>query len=227
MFKQVVLPGQAVMQLPDSGEVRLGAGLQLANDSIASTRSGVLNQTKQGKLWVEGRQRRCVPAAEELVIGTILERHSENFIVDIGGPFHALLPQLSFEGASRRNRPNLVVGDVVFARVITANRDMDPVLSCMDAAGKSAGFGQLKNGLLVTCNTAFARSLLGSPPHPVLPLLGGALQFEVAIGMNGRIWIHSASSATTIFIANALLQAEFETKEQTESRLERMLAQVR
>lgn len=34
----------------------------------------------------------------------------QNFIVDIGAPFPAQLPMLSFEGATRRNRPNLNSG---------------------------------------------------------------------------------------------------------------------
>ena len=46
---------------------------------------------------------------EESVIGIVSERHSENFVVDICGPFAATLPVLSFEGATRRNRPNLQV----------------------------------------------------------------------------------------------------------------------
>ena len=46
---------------------------------------------------------------EESVIGAILEKHGENYVVDIGGPFSAALPVLAFEGATRRNRPNLQV----------------------------------------------------------------------------------------------------------------------
>lgn len=36
----------------------------------------------------------------------------------------------------RRNRPNLAVGDLVYARVAVASRDMEPELACTDAAGK-------------------------------------------------------------------------------------------
>lgn len=34
----------------------------------------------------------------------------QNFLVDIGAPFPAQLPMLAFEGATRRNRPNLNAG---------------------------------------------------------------------------------------------------------------------
>ncbi len=36
----------------------------------------------------------------------------------------------------RRNRPNLNIGDLVYARVAVASRDMEPELACTDAAGK-------------------------------------------------------------------------------------------
>lgn len=52
---------------------------------------------------------RYIPAIEESVIGIITEKFGENVAVDIGGPFTATLPVLAFEGATRRNRPNLQV----------------------------------------------------------------------------------------------------------------------
>lgn len=221
-----MLPGEQIIALPETGEVRIGGGLHLASSHIIATKGGLLQQAPGGKLWVEGRQKRYIPAEEEPVIATILERHAENFVVDIGGPFNALLPQLSFEGATRRNRPNLAIGDVVYARVVSANRDMDPVLSCVDAAGRSAGFGQLKGGLLTNCSTAFARALLSQPTHPALAELGAALQFEVAVGLNGCFWVNSASPATTVFVCNVIAQSADESAEQTQLRIKRLLSQV-
>lgn len=101
-----------------------------------------------------------------------LALRAENYAVDIGAPFRALLPVLAFEGATKRNRPHLQVcgcscrsrcraavvkgcclffhapttcplglqvGDLVYCRVESAHRDLEPVLSCMDAAGKVRG----------------------------------------------------------------------------------------
>lgn len=132
----------------------------------------------------------------------------QNFIVDIGAPFPAQLPMLSFEGATRRNRPNLATGDLVYARVITANRDMDPVLSCVDSQGRASGFGPLKEGYVVECGLGHARSLLARPPAPVLAALGAKMQFELAVGMNGRVWLNSGSCATTVKAANVILQSQ-------------------
>ena len=41
----------------------------------------------------------------------------------------------------------------------------------------------------------------------VLRCLGRALPFELAIGVNGRVWVHSAGVTQTIVIANAILNS--------------------
>lgn len=79
---------------------------------------------------------RYIPAVGDNVVGTVIERLSENFNVDIGGPFPAVLNVLAFEGATRRNRPKLAEGDLVYARIVHARSDTETELSCMDASGK-------------------------------------------------------------------------------------------
>lgn len=214
---QVVFPGQVLCKLPEAGQLRVGPGLQPHAGSVCTIKSGILQKTKTGKLWVEGRQKRYIPAVDESVIGIIAEKYGENFAVDIGGPFTASLPVLAFEGATRRNRPNLQVGDLVYARVTAADRDLEPVLACTDAQGKSSGFGQLKEGYLITSNTHYARRLLSRPPCPVLAALEKHLkQFEIAVGLNGKIWVNSPSVSKTIIACNAIQRAEFMSTAQTE-----------
>jgi hypothetical protein len=111
------------------------------------------------------------------------------FVVDIGGPTYASLPMLAFEGATRRNTPNLQVGAALYARVVKAHRDIDPELCCTDASGKAAGFGPLNGGYIFECSTGLARVLLSKPTCPVLEALGKSLSFEIAVGMNGRVWV--------------------------------------
>ena len=46
---------------------------------------------------------------EEKVMGIITNRGSDSYKVDIGGAMPASLPSLSFEGATKKNKPNLQV----------------------------------------------------------------------------------------------------------------------
>ena len=65
------------------------------------------------------------------------ERHADSYTVELGAPFTGTLPALGFEGATRRNRPTLAPGDLVYARVAAASRDAGPELACTDASGKA------------------------------------------------------------------------------------------
>ena len=134
---------------------------------------------------------------------------------------------LSFEGATRRNRPNIKSGDVVYARVVAASRDLEPQLSCVDAAGRAAGFGHLKEGMLVSVSSAYARQLLAGPPAqaPVLGALGSSLAFELAVGVNGRVWVAASSVRATVLVANAITTCEFLSPTQVQTLVARLLAQ--
>ena len=92
--------------------------------------------------------------------------------MEIGAAHKAALPALSFEGATRRNRPNLKVGDSVYARVTAAGRDAEPQLSCVGSSGKADGFGALTKGYVFTTSTGLARALAKQPPCAVLAALG-------------------------------------------------------
>ncbi len=160
---------------------------------------------------------------------------AQNFSVDIGGPFLAQLPQLSFEGATRRNRPPIKAGDVVYARVVEASRDAEPVLSCTDALGRASGFGHLKDGMTFSVNSLQARALLSSPPPPVLQALGATLRFELAVGLNGRVWVCAAadpeqpsnSHRTATLVAAAVTQSEFLTEQQTQTLVARLISRAK
>lgn len=79
---------------------------------------------------------RYIPAVDDAVVGIIKERYGESWTLDIQGPFPATLPALAFEGVTRRNRPRLEAGDVVYAKVTNAPRDADTELTCVLATGK-------------------------------------------------------------------------------------------
>ena len=144
-------------------------------------------------------------------MGTVVSKSGFVSRVDIGAKELATLSLLAFEGATKRNRPDVNVGDVVFARIIAPARDVEPELVCITSALKRDGMG-----ILVAPATHFAqvvqvpvhaaRKLL-SPSCTLLPALGSRYRFEVAVGMNGRIWISSKTPESVIFISNTLSRA--------------------
>ncbi|KAJ1995377.1 exosome non-catalytic core subunit rrp40 [Coemansia spiralis] len=212
---KVVLPGDIIDTSLDSDEeessvLRLGPGVAQIDEQVSAVAAGVLHSDNEKKQWwVVSNKRRYVPAEGEPVVGVVVARHGEGYRVDIGSAQGALLPLLAFEGATKRNKPNLAVGTVVYARVAVANSVMDPEIECYNShTGKSEGYGELAGGFMFKCSLGLARRLIDSKA-PVLNALGSGIPFEVAVGLNGRVWINTEAPATTVLIANAIKNSEF------------------
>ncbi len=110
--------------------IRLGAGLYQEHGSILCTKAGILAYRKPGRFYVLTNQRRYVPAIGDTVVGIIVDRTTDFYRVRLHGTSTAQLPLLAFDGASKRNKPNLVSGTVIFARVAAVSKHMEPELSC-------------------------------------------------------------------------------------------------
>ncbi|KAJ2064509.1 exosome non-catalytic core subunit rrp40 [Coemansia sp. S146] len=190
--------------------IRLGPGLVQSSESVSAVTAGVLHSNSEtNRWWVAGNKRRYVAAVGEPVVGVVVARHGEGYRVDIGSAHDALLPQLAFEGATKRNKPNLAVGTVVYGRVVVANSVMDPEIECFNSnTGKSEGYGELSEGFMFKCSLGLARRLIDTKA-PVLAALGNGVPFEVAVGVNGRVWVNAESVATTILVANAIRNSEY------------------
>lgn len=129
---------------------------------------------------------------------------------------NAALPQLAFEGASKKTRPNLPAGALVYARVSLANRHMDPELECVSpATGKSDGLGPLTGGMVFPVSLGLARRLLlrrSAEEGGVVVLeelaTAGGLAFETAVGRNGKIWVNSEDTRTVLAVGRAVVETD-------------------
>lgn len=99
-----------------------------------------------------------------MVIGTALERAGEYYRVDIGAHQPAILHYLAFDGASKRNRPDIKPGSLIYARVSLANKDLEPEITCLSPGGKRKDwvtgeglFGELKEGYVIECSLGMCR----------------------------------------------------------------------
>ncbi|XP_010924257.1 uncharacterized protein [Elaeis guineensis] len=225
---RIVLPGDTVLDLSTMANqtIKLGEGLRQDCDTISVMKAGKLRLSKPNKYWVESSHKRYVPCAEDTILGIVVDSKPDNFLVDIKGPTLALLPVLAFEGGTRRNIPKFEVGTLLYVRVVKANNSMNPELSCTDATGKAAEFGPLKDGYMFETSTGLARMLLGSPTCPILEALGKKLSFEIAIGLNGRVWVNASSPATIIVVSNAIMNSEFLSGTQQRIMVEKLMQKL-
>lgn len=148
------------------------------------------------------------PQENDIVIGTIIQKNPEFYLVDLNAESYGVLQGMEFQNATKRDRPNLPEGTLVYCRVLKAEKFTKIQLTCISLLHKKAWnsgeafFGELKGGLVKDFPIGFCRKLL-LDGH-LLERLGEKFQYEVNIGYNGRIHIKSERPIDTIFIFNAL-----------------------
>ena len=132
-----VVPGEVVTDLVSSGQksIRIGNGLEHENGDVYTTTAGTLKYRAPGNYWIETNRKRYYPKVEDQVVGIIDQVLGDFYTVNIFSGFNCILNRQAFEGATKRNKPELKRGDVVYARVIKSGIDCDVELSCVTTTG--------------------------------------------------------------------------------------------
>lgn len=206
-----------------------GMGLALDKDgSRAFARAaGVLRQTSE-EVYIENLRKRYIPKKGDVVVGIVTGRAGETYKVDIRAPSAAFLPFLSFNAATKRNRPSFDVGSVIYARVEAAHKDLDTELSCVDPETKKSWntgevlFAELKGGLTFEVALSAAQRLLDSDCF-VLDRLGKDFAYEICVGQNGRVWISASTARETVLLLQAIRRSFGLTDVQVEAMVKKMV----
>ncbi|XP_015115017.1 exosome complex component RRP40 [Diachasma alloeum] len=209
--EEVAMPGDVIKITTDNPKQKIviGPGLRREGETIYACKAGILKKRAPSIYYVDSYQRRYIPSRGENVVGIVTQKAGDIFKVDIGASEQASLPYLAFEGASKRNRPDVQIGDVVFAKLLIASKDMESELVCVDSHGKKGKLGVLgPKGLLFNCSLNLVRKLLHED-SPFFTAFGKEQPCELAVGMNGRVWINARSVRETVALANGILAAEF------------------
>ncbi|CAK9810035.1 Exosome complex component RRP40 [Anthophora plagiata] len=207
-----VMPGDMLKDIATINKketIILGPGLRREADIVFAYKAGILKKRKPAVYYIDSYQKRYIPNRGENVVGIVTQRGGDIFKVDIGASEQASLSYLAFEGATKKNRPDIQVGDLVFAKLLVASKDMEPELACIDSNGKEKNLGALSSdGMLFTCSLSLIRKILNHS-SPLFKTLARSQAFEVAAGMNGRVWVKARTIQETIAVANAILAAEY------------------
>ncbi|GAB0091114.1 Exosome complex component RRP40 [Sergentomyia squamirostris] len=215
-----LFPGDSATQAEEASLTRkivIGPGLRgrLKENKVYASRGGQLMNKKKTTFWLNSFQRRYIPAKGDTVIGYVTGKGTDTFRVDIGSSEPASLSYLAFEGATKRNRPDVHVGDILFARLLIASGDCEPELVCLDSSGlKKDRFGVLPTeGFVFEASINLCRKMLDER-HPLTKALAKEYRYELAIGVNGRIWVKGHNLRQTIGLSHAILGVEQIPKDQ-------------
>ncbi|KAJ5574199.1 uncharacterized protein N7459_008626 [Penicillium hispanicum] len=238
----ILLPGDEVPndRLPptNANPLKLGQGLRLLSQPSAkpAALNHVLTATQAGLVSTDAKRntvsllsfsnRRYIPTHNDLVIAQIHHSSADYFHCMVTPhTAHALLGQLSFEGATKKTRPMLKQGELVYARVssvgIGAGAEVE--LTCVNpATGKAepGGLGPLLGGMVFDISTGMAARLIrassSSADHGnaieglvVLSELGRKLEglggFEIAVGRNGKVWVDCSNAGESAIKATVAI----------------------
>lgn len=210
MESKIIIPGDS---LPDvsgdnnSSQIVIGPGIYKCpqSQSIIPASSGILT-TKHNKsnssrlLFIDSESKRYIHQVNDYVIGIIIGIFGDYYKVqlqDFSNP--VLLSMFSFPNATKKNRPNLKIGQAVYGRISKSIAEVETELECIDPiTGKEGGFGLLdESGYIFDINLNFARELLFNKNSVFLEKLATKCTFEIAIGINGKIWLKCGDGIKT------------------------------
>lgn len=241
----ILLPSEEIPSehLPSttSAPLRLGPGVRLLSkpkpkSSSSSSASHVITATQAGLLSTNVKRntvsilsfpgRRYIPTHNDLVIAQIHHSSPDYFHCIISPQTsHALLGQLAFEGATKKTRPMLKPGDLVYARVLSVGvgAGAEAELTCVNPAtgrAEPGGLGPLVGGMVFDVSTGMASRLMeasssnkdqedGAAGLVILEELGRKLEsiggFEIAVGRNGKVWVDCSNGGGTAIRATVAI----------------------
>ncbi|UJR38181.1 hypothetical protein I4U23_030856 [Adineta vaga] len=210
---EFVLPGDtiALSSLPSpldsSNAITLGPGLHYDKDTGAFTSHscGHIREPSSLTYYVDGhRPSASTLSTDDLVLGIVVRRQIESLLVDIGYNELASLSLYDFEGSTKRTKPNVDRGDVIYGR-LKIDGECQPQIVCVNEDGKADGMGVLhENGYLFDLPIDAANDLIEH--DNLLKELGNEIPYEIAIGANGRVWIKATTTRTMIALRKIFLE---------------------
>jgi len=161
------------------------------------------------------------PKVDDVVLGIIVQKSAEFYKVDINSYTHAILNTKDFEGATKKSKPNLNLGDLVFARVYKVNKFDTPILSCISsnehknwASGESF-FGLIKGGNLFNFDKIHTWDFYREENF-TFNRLKDMVSYEIVVGFNGRMWIKSENSQDIQKIFELLIKSLSSSEDEME-----------
>lgn len=219
---------------------KIGSGLNynsLTRSITAIVPGQLLYSLSTNKYFIRRNTQRYIPKLNDRVLVITEERLTGEFyrvIIPNSTVSSALLHICAFEGATKRNRPHLPPGSLLYCRICVADSNLDMQVSCLvgssliknvnlvDGGAKrrdwmtdECTYGELKGGSTTEISLGLARNLLDPRNILLESLLHSNIAFELCIGVNGMVWVHSTRPEYTILVLNAIRNSEYLTGEQT------------
>lgn len=232
---QTLLPGDVIdaSVLPTAQKRKLGLGIKQdtsSNDFISTIAGPLQVDHRKKSAQISTSNARYIPKQGDSVIAQVRGASFETFHLFINSYSpQATLSHFAFEGASKKTRPQLKNGDIVYAKVAFAQRNMDIELTCINPnTGKADGLGPLTEGMVFDVSLELADRILRKQLAGVLDELGGKIPggFEIVVGRNGKVWIDCADAGAKGIVAIGRVLQQVDEQALTEKEQKKLVNRV-
>ncbi|UKK01701.2 hypothetical protein MACK_001054 [Theileria orientalis] len=147
-----------------------------------------------------------VPKVGDHVIGVITNKNNDYYTVNINDLYEGFLLSIDgFRGATKKIKPQLTQGDVVFCQILCIYNYNLIELTCKNVdeiksfSTNETYFGHLTNGMTIRIPLLYSKMLCNDSDNYMLSLLK-CYKFQVAIGFNGKLWVNCENNDLTLKI---------------------------
>ncbi|KAH8742174.1 hypothetical protein FG386_003501 [Cryptosporidium ryanae] len=217
-------------------------GLLLPGEEILSNSQTIINKTVgincRSPIWPHEDHvftyKGCyIPKRGDVVVGTVTGKYGDYYRVSINCAYNAIISDMAFEGATKRNRPNILNGNHICCRVYYADAESGEIeLTCITPEEKRTWsnnenyLGVLKNnnrsnsnsshisdfnrertcirdGMTVSVPLSTTSILLADKCY-LFELLSEYFPYEVCVGQNGVVWFSANSYKEMLLILSGI-----------------------
>lgn len=149
------------------------------------------------------------PKENDTVIGIVLVRTPDLFLVEINSAEAAILPLTSFDNGRLPARHAMNRLSVVLARVVRTDRWTQTELSCQTFR-RNSEFGLINDGNILRCSLSLGEKLQRGALFNRLTQSNAEFRFRPT--RNGFVWYRAPTSQSMIAVKNVIAQHEYENR---------------
>lgn len=202
--KDIVVPGELLAEgmdyLPSTGTYR-------DENSILSFQVGLIN--------IDGRVIKVIPLTgkynprrDDTIIGEVVNITMNGWIVDISGPYSAMLTLKDASSSYIERGADLSqfydYGDIIVAQIVNVTKT-----KLIDLSMRGPGLKKLKGGRIIDVTPSKVPRIIGRQGSMIHIIQDGA-KCRIIVGQNGKVWISGDNMQDENKAAEAIMMIENE-----------------
>jgi len=202
--KEIVVPGEL---LADGMDYLPSTGTYRDENSILSFQVGLIN--------IDGRVIKVIPLTgkynpkrNDTIIGEVVNITMNGWIVDIGGPYSAMLTLKDASSSFIERGADLSqfydYGDIIASQIVNVTKT-----KLIDLSMRGPGLNKLKGGRIIDVTSSKVPRIIGRQGS-MIHMIKDSAKCRVIVGQNGKVWISGDNMQDENKAAEAIMMIENE-----------------